>query len=298
MKNDKRAVGAQSLQSLLKGVITKIDERSEISNGGVTGLTSGYMDLDQLTTGFQSGDFIIVAARPAMGKTTFALNISEHIALSENKPVLFFSLGMQAPKIVDRILCSLSRIDNTKFRSGQLNEYERNSLSTTIRIIIEQNMKITIDDTPRLTPSDLRDKACSFAAKNNGIGLIVVDYLQLISAPSFSNNRTSQVSEVSRSLKALAMELQCPLIALSQLNRGVEQRTDKRPINTDLRDSGSLEDDSDLILFIYRDEVYNVNTKSKGVAEIILSKHRNAPIGRVKLFFQGRYCRFDEYFEL
>ncbi|STO64281.1 replicative DNA helicase [Haemophilus parahaemolyticus] len=247
-----------------------------------------------------------------MGKTTFAMNLCENAALSdvddpndldENgipkkkpaKPVLIFSLEMPRDQIMMRMLASLSRVDQTKIRTGQLHDDEDwAKLSTTISIL-QDRKNIFIDDSSGLTPTEVRSRARRVYKENGGLSLIMVDYLQLMRAPAFSDNRTLEIAEISRSLKALAKELQVPVVALSQLNRSLEQRADKRPVNSDLRESGSIEQDADLIMFIYRDEVYNDNPEHKGIAEIIIGKQRNGPIGKVRLTFQGQFSRFDNY---
>ena len=281
-------------------------------NGGLTGITTGFIDLNKKTAGLQPSDLIIIAARPSMGKTTFAMNLCENAALSdvddpndldENglpkkkpaKPVLIFSLEMPRDQIMMRMLASLSRVDQTKIRTGQLHDDEDwAKLSTTISIL-QGRKNIFIDDSSGLTPTEVRSRARRVYKENGGLSLIMVDYLQLMRAPAFSDNRTLEIAEISRSLKALAKELQVPVVALSQLNRSLEQRADKRPVNSDLRESGSIEQDADLIMFIYRDEVYNDNSDLKGIAEIIIGKQRNGPIGKVRLTFQGQFSRFDNY---
>lgn len=286
--------GPQTIQDILQGTVTKIDNLCKNPCNGITGLPSGYDDLDQMTTGFQPGDLIVVASRPSMGKSSFAMNLAEHAAFNADKPPLIFSLGMPAEQLMDRMLASLGRVDHGKIRTSQLDENDWASLSETMSSLLDQS-KMLIDDSSGLTPTELRSRALKVAQDNGGISMIIVDYLQLMRVPSLSDNRTLEISEISRSLKDLAKELRCPVIALSQLNRSLEQRADKRPINSDLRDSGAIEEDADLILFIYRDEIYNEDSNDKGIAEIIISKQRNGPIGKVRLTFQGRYCRFDEY---
>jgi replicative DNA helicase len=286
--------GPQAIKDILKETVAKIDDLCKNPRDGITGLSSGYNDLDQMTTGFQPGDLIIVAARPSMGKTTFAMNLAEHAALNGDKPTLIFSLEMPADQIMNRMLASLGRIDQGKIRTGQLDENDWASLSSIMSILLNQG-KMFIDDSSGLTPTELRSRARRIARDHGGISMIMVDYLQLMRVPSLSDNRTLEISEISRSLKALAKELRCPVIALSQLNRGLEQRADKRPINSDLRESGAIEQDADLIMFIYRDEVYHEDSADKGIAEIIIGKQRNGPIGKVRLTFQGRYSRFDDY---
>ncbi len=289
-----KSEGPQAIKDILKETVAKIDDLCKNPRDGITGLSSGYNDLDQMTTGFQPGDLIIVAARPSMGKTTFAMNLAENAALNADKPTVIFSLEMPADQIMNRMLASLGRIDQGKIRTGQLDENDWASLSSTMSILLQKG-NMYIDDSSGLTPTELRSRARRIARDHDGISLIMVDYLQLMRVPSLSENRTLEISEISRSLKALAKELRCPVIALSQLNRGLEQRADKRPINSDLRESGAIEQDADLIMFIYRDEVYNEDSEQKGIAEIIIGKQRNGPIGKVRLTFQGRYSRFDEY---
>ncbi|MEJ6078465.1 replicative DNA helicase [Vibrio sp. 1-Bac 57] len=286
--------GPQAIKDILKETVAKIDDLCKNPRDGITGLSSGYNDLDQMTTGFQPGDLIIVAARPSMGKTTFAMNLAEHAALNADKPTIIFSLEMPSDQIMNRMLASLGRIDQGKIRTGQLDENDWASLSSTMSILLDRG-KMFIDDSSGLTPTELRSRARRIARDHGGVSMIMVDYLQLMRVPSLSENRTLEISEISRSLKALAKELRCPVIALSQLNRGLEQRADKRPINSDLRESGAIEQDADLIMFIYRDEVYHEDSEHKGIAEIIIGKQRNGPIGKVRLTFQGRYSRFDDY---
>ena len=289
-----KSEGPQPLKDILKETVARIDDLCKNPRDGITGLSSGYNDLDQMTTGFQPGDLIIVAARPSMGKTTFAMNLAEHAALNADKPTIIFSLEMPADQIMNRMLASLGRIDQGKIRTGALDENDWASLSSTMSILLNQG-KMFIDDSSGLTPTEVRSRARRIARDHGGVSMIMIDYLQLMRVPSLSENRTLEISEISRSLKALAKELRCPVIALSQLNRGLEQRADKRPINSDLRESGAIEQDADLIMFIYRDEVYNEESNDKGIAEIIIGKQRNGPIGKIRLTFQGRYSRFDDY---
>ena len=232
-----------------------------------------------------------------MGKTTFAMNLCENAAMASEKPVLVFSLEMPAEQIMMRMIASLARVDQTKIRTGQnLDEIEWNKIASVVGMFKQKN-NLYIDDSSGLTPTDVRSRARRVYRENGGLSMIMVDYLQLMRAPAFSDNRTLEIAEISRSLKALAKELQVPVIALSQLNRTLEQRADKRPVNSDLRESGSIEQDADLIMFIYRDEVYNDNSEDKGVAEIIIGKQRNGPIGRVRLKFNGQFSRFDNLAE-
>ncbi|KXI30321.1 replicative DNA helicase [Paraglaciecola hydrolytica] len=278
-------------------VLGKTIDRLEIlvkSNKEVTGVSTGYTDLDKKTSGLQPSDLIIVAARPSMGKTTFAMNLCENAMLLETKPVLVFSLEMPSEQIMMRMLASLSRVDQTKIRTAQLNDEDWARISNTMAMLKDKD-NLFIDDSSGLTPMDVRTRARKLARDKGGISLIMIDYLQLMRVPSLSDNRTLEIAEISRSLKSLAKELEVPVVALSQLNRSLEQRADKRPINSDLRESGSIEQDADLIMFIYRDEVYHEESADKGVAEIIIGKQRNGPIGTSRLTFQGQFSRFDNY---
>ena len=278
-------------------VLGKTIERLEAlikDNREVTGVTTGFVDLDKKTSGLQPSDLIIVAARPSMGKTTFAMNLVENAMMSETKPVLVFSLEMPSEQIMMRMLASLSRVNQTNIRTAQLNDEEWSRVSQTMANLKDKD-NLYIDDSSGLTPMEVRTRARKIARDHGGIAMIMVDYLQLMRVPGLADNRTLEIAEISRSLKALAKELECPVVALSQLNRSLEQRSDKRPVNSDLRESGSIEQDADLIMFIYRDEVYHENSDLKGVAEIILGKQRNGPIGTVRLTFQGQYSRFDNY---
>ena len=293
-KRNSDGKGPKSLKGgLLKKTLDRIEEMNE-SKGGITGLSTGFTKFDQKTTGLQPADLVIIAGRPSMGKTTLAMNIAEHAAINEDKPVLIFSLEMPADALLMRSLSSLGRVDQSKIRSGNMNDQDWARLISTYNILDERG-KMYIDDTPSLSPAELRSRARRVARENDGISLIVIDYLQLMSVPGKSENRTLEVSEISRSLKALAKELKVPVIALSQLNRSLEQRSDRRPVMADLRESGAIEQDADLIAFIYRDEVYNQETEYKGMAEIIIAKQRNGPIGRLFLTFQGQFTRFDNY---
>jgi len=285
--------GPKELQSLLKETMARVEEMNE-AKGGITGLSTGFNDFDKKTTGLQPADLIIVAGRPSMGKTTFAMNIAEHAAISDDKPVLIFSMEMPADALLMRSMSSLGRVDQSKIRSGQMGDQDWAQLISAFNLLKERG-KMYIDDTPNMNPAELRSRARRIARENDGISLIVIDYLQLMSVPGKSDNRTLEVSEISRSLKALAKELRVPVIALSQLNRSLEQRSDRRPVMADLRESGAIEQDADLIAFIYRDEVYNEETEHKGIAEVIIGKQRNGPIGKVLLTFQGKFTRFDNY---
>ena len=259
---------------------------------GLSGITSGFRDIDERTSGWQKADLIIVAARPSMGKTTYAMNLIENALMATNRPCVVFSLEMPAESLAMRMLSSLCKIDQSKVRSGKLNATEWKELSGTAKMFSEK--PLYIDDTAGLTPPEMRARTRQVYRKHNDIGLVMVDYLQLMRVSGTSEGRTHEISEISRSLKALAKEFNCPVIALSQLNRSLEQRPNKRPIMSDLRESGAIEQDADIIQFIYRDEVYNEDSDHKGVAEIITGKHRNGPIGVDRLAFEGKYTRFKD----
>ncbi|MGL5109805.1 MAG: replicative DNA helicase, partial [Vibrio ordalii] len=286
--------GPQNVDSILERTLERIELLYKTPQDGVTGVNTGFADLNKKTAGLQGSDLIIVAARPSMGKTTFAMNLCENAAMEQEKPVLIFSLEMPAEQIMMRMLASLSRVDQTKIRTGQLDDEDWARISSTMGILMEKK-NMYIDDSSGLTPTEVRSRARRIAREHGGLSLIMVDYLQLMRVPSQSDNRTLEIAEISRSLKALAKELNVPVVALSQLNRSLEQRADKRPVNSDLRESGSIEQDADLIMFIYRDEVYHPDSSLKGIAEIIIGKQRNGPIGSVRLTFQGQYSRFDNY---
>ena len=286
--------GPQSVDNILEKTLERIEELYKSPQDGVTGVNTGFADLNKKTAGLQGSDLIIVAARPSMGKTTFAMNLCENAAMDQEKPVLIFSLEMPAEQLMMRMLASLSRVDQTKIRTGQLDDEDWARISSTMGILM-QKKNMYIDDSSGLTPTDLRSRARRVARETGGLSMIMVDYLQLMRVPGLQDNRTLEISEISRSLKALAKELNVPVVALSQLNRSLEQRADKRPINSDLRESGAIEQDADLIMFIYRDEVYHPDSALKGIAEIIIGKQRNGPIGSVRLTFQGQFSRFDNY---
>jgi replicative DNA helicase len=289
-----KSEGPVSLNSVLEKTVDRIEKLYQTPHDGVTGVSTGFADLDKMTAGLQSSDLIIVAARPSMGKTTFAMNLAENAAMMQDKPALIFSLEMPSDQLMMRMLASLGRIDQTKIRTGQLDDEDWARLSSTMGLLME-NGKMFIDDAAGLTPTDVRSRARRIARDHGGLSMIMIDYLQLMRVPALSDNRTLEISEISRSLKALAKELEVPVVALSQLNRSLEQRSDKRPINSDLRESGAIEQDADLIMFIYRDEVYHDDSEFKGMAEIIIGKQRNGPIGRIPLTFQGQFSRFDNY---
>lgn len=259
------------------------------NKGTVTGVPSGFTDLDAKTSGFQSGDMVLIAARPSMGKTTFALNIVEHAALRENKSVVVFSLEMSKEQLAYKLLCSEANVDMLKLRTGTLEDKDWENIAMAAGPL--SKAKIYIDDTAGVTVMEMRSK-CRRLKIEYGIDLIVIDYLQLMSGGSGSDNRQQEVSEISRSIKALAKEMECPVIALSQLSRAPEQRADHRPMLSDLRESGSIEQDADIVMFLYRDEYYNKETEDKNIGECIMAKQRNGPVGTVKLAWLGQYSKF------
>lgn len=282
--------GPQQVNPLLTQVVEKIDELIK-SKGGITGLATGYKDLDKKTSGLQKSDLIIVAGRPSMGKTSLAMNLAEHAVLNQDGPVLVFSLEMPAESLIFRMLSSIGRIDQGRLRSGQLEEEDWPRLTSAIARL--KDRPLLIDDTVGLSPTEMRARARRVVREHGPLALVVVDYLQLMQVKGFGDNRVGEISEISRSLKTLAREFECPVIALSQLNRSLEQRPNKRPVMSDLRESGAIEQDADIIAFVYRDEVYNEDSPDKGVAEIIIGKQRNGPIGTVRLGFLGQYTRFE-----
>lgn len=281
-----------SIARALEVTVNRIEELYNSPHGGVTGIDTGFRALNSRTSGLQNADLVIIAARPSMGKTTLAMNICENAAMLQDKPVMIFSLEMPAEQLTMRMLSSQSRVPLTKIRSGQLDDEDWARLSSTMGMLL-QKQNIFIDDASGLTPPELRSRARRMYKEHGGLSMIMIDYLQLMRVPEYDGNRTLEIAEISRSLKALAKELDVPVVALSQLNRALEQRADRRPVNSDLRESGSIEQDADLIMFIYRDEVYNDSSEDKGTAEIIIGKQRNGPIGRVRLAFNGQYSRFD-----
>jgi replicative DNA helicase len=277
------------IKELLKTSLAKIEELSK-SDGTITGEATGYTDLDKKTSGFHGGDLVIVAGRPAMGKTTFSMNIAEHVALNK-KTVAIFSMEMPAEQLVMRMFASHGRVPLTDIRTGKIRQEDWPRVGMAVKDFSQT--KLFIDDSAALSPIEIRAKTRRLAREHNGLDLVVIDYLQLMQSGAKSDNRAAEISEISRSLKGLAKELNCPIIALSQLNRSLEQRPNKRPIMSDLRESGAIEQDADIIIFIYRDEVYNDETPDKGVAEVIIGKQRNGPIGTVRLKFIGQFTRFD-----
>jgi replicative DNA helicase len=288
--------GFVNIQTLLPQVADRIDFLYQRENqGSVTGIPTGFEDLDERTSGFQPGDLIIVAGRPSMGKTAFSLNIAENVALDSKKPVAVFSMEMGATQLATRMIGSVGRLDQHRMRNGNLEDEDWVRLTTALGKL--NDAPIFIDEGAGLSSFDVRARARRLHRQTGGLGLIVVDYLQLMAGTSgrASENRATEISEISRSLKSLAKELNVPVVALSQLNRSVDQRPDKRPVMSDLRESGAIEQDADLILFIYRDEVYNPDSEDKGMAEIIIAKQRNGPIGRIRLTFLGQHTRFENF---
>ncbi|MFN7277945.1 MAG: replicative DNA helicase [Betaproteobacteria bacterium] len=286
--------GFQAMPPLLTQVVERIDMLYNRDNpSDVTGVPTGYADLDEKTSGLQPGDLVIVAGRPSMGKTALAINMAENVALEAGLPVAVFSMEMAATQLVMRLLGSLGRLDQHRLRTGRLQDDDWQRLTAAVGRLNEA--PIHIDETPALNALEVRARSRRLHRQYGKLGLIVVDYLQLMSASSEGENRATEISEISRSLTALAKELNVPVIALSQLNRRLAQRPNKRPVMSDLRESGAIEQDADLILFIYRDEVYNPDSQEKGIAEIIIGKQRNGPIGTVRLTFRGENTRFENY---
>ena len=287
--------GFQHINPLLTQVVERIQELHDRDNpSDITGIPTGYHDLDGKTSGLQPGDLLIVAGRPSMGKTSFALNMGEHVAIEVGLPVAVFSMEMGGAQLAMRMLSSVGKLDAHRVRTGRLNDDEWSRLTFALGKMHEA--PLYIDETPALNPIDLRARARRLHRQCGKLGLIIIDYLQLMSSANGSGeNRATEISEISRSLKGLAKELNVPVIALSQLNRSLEQRPNKRPVMSDLRESGAIEQDADVIMFIYRDEVYNPDTPDKGSAEIIIGKQRNGPIGTVRLTFLGEYTRFENF---
>jgi len=286
--------GFQEIQPLLTQVVERIDELYHRDSAtDVTGVPTGFIDLDRMTSGMQAGDLIIVAGRPSMGKTAFSLNIGEHVAVEQGLPVAVFSMEMAGVQLAMRMLGSVGRLDQHRLRTGRLLDEDWPRLTHSIQRM--NDAQLFIDETPALNPMELRARSRRLARQCGQLGLIIIDYLQLMSGSGSGENRATEISEISRSLKGLAKELNCPVIALSQLNRSLEQRPNKRPVMSDLRESGAIEQDADVILFIYRDEVYNSDSQDKGTAEIIIGKQRNGPIGTVRLTFLGQFTKFDNF---
>jgi len=287
----RRGKGFVSLKKILPATVDRLDLLSS-NEGQITGLTTGFSEIDRMTAGLQKGDLVIVAGRPSMGKTSLAMNMAENAAIGTRAAVAIFSMEMPAEQLAFRMIGSIGRVNQSHLRTGNFSDEDWSRINSAITIMSEA--PIFIDDTPALTPGEVRARARRLKREHN-LGLIVVDYLQLMQVAGTKENRTNEISEISRSLKALAKELEVPVIALSQLNRGVEQRTDKRPVMSDLRESGAIEQDADIIMFIYREEVYDKETHRKGIADIIIAKQRNGPIGEVSLTFLGEYTKFENY---
>ena len=283
--------GFKSLKEILPATVDRIDLLHQ-SDGDITGVSTGYHEFDKLTAGLQKGDLVIVAGRPSMGKTTLAINIAENAAIGSKVPTAIFSMEMPSEQLAFRMISSLGRVDQTHLRTGRFPDEDWSRINTAVQLMSEA--PIFIDDTAGLSPTEIRARSRRLK-REHGLGLIVIDYLQLMQVPGNKENRATEISEISRSLKALAKELEVPVIALSQLNRGVEQRTDKRPVMSDLRESGAIEQDADIIVFIYREEVYNQDTPRKGIADISIAKQRNGPIGDFPLTFVGRYTKFENW---
>lgn len=310
MENRPKKGGFQQVNDLLKEAVARIDLLFH-SDADITGLSTGFADLDEKTSGWQKSDLVIVAGRPSMGKTSFAMNMVEHAILHQDRPVLVFSLEMPASQLITRMLSSVGRIDQTLMRSGNLSEDDWPRLNSAVTRM--KDRPLFIDDTPGISPLEMRNRIRQLVRERKEIlreqhkgslspeemdrlaspAMVMVDYLQLMSASIPGEGRVQEISQISRDLKFIAREFSCPVIALSQLSRNVEQRPNKRPVNSDLRESGAIEQDADVILFIYRDEVYHEDSQEKGIAEVIIGKQRNGPIGTSKLAFLGKYTRFE-----
>ena len=284
--------GPVFVNPILAKAVERIDELAG-TEGDLTGLPSGYTDLDHMTSGWQKSDLVIVAGRPSMGKTAFAMNLVENAILDQDQPVLVFSLEMPAESLIFRMLSSIGRLDQGKLRTGQLTDDDWPGFNNAVKKL--KDRPLYIDDGAGVSPMEMRSRARRIKREHGALGMIVVDYLQLMQIKGSTEGRVNEISEISRSLKLLAREFECPVIALSQLNRGLEQRPNKRPVMSDLRESGAIEQDADVIAFIYRDEVYNEDTPDKGVAEVIIGKQRNGPIGTVRLSFLGQFTRFENF---
>ena len=283
--------GFKPLKQILPAAVDRIDLLHQ-SDGDITGISSGFVEFDKMTAGLQGGDLVVIAGRPSMGKTTLAVNIAENAAIGSQVPTAIFSMEMPSEQLAFRMISSLGRVNQTHLRTGNFPDEDWSRINTAVQLMSEA--PIFIDDTAGLSPTEIRARSRRLQ-REHGLGLIVVDYLQLMSVPGNKENRATEISEISRSLKALAKELSVPIIALSQLNRSVEQRTDKRPVMSDLRESGAIEQDADVIIFIYREEVYNQDTPRKGIADITIAKQRNGPIGDFPLTFVGRYTKFENW---
>ena len=287
-----RQRGFTPIQDLLASSINRIEALSE-SPEVVTGIPTGFSDVDSETSGLQPGDLIIIAGRPSMGKTSFAMNIAEYVAVDKQLPVAIFSMEMPGEQLAMRMLSSLGRINSNKVRTGRLTDEDWPRLYSALGLL--DKAPIFIDDSAGLNTLDIQSRARRLMRENQNLGLIIIDYLQLMNAPDRNENRATEISGITRALKILAKELRVPVVALSQLNRSLEQRPNKRPVMSDLRESGAIEQDADVIFFIYRDEVYNEETSQKGVAELIIGKQRNGPIGTTRLTFRGEFTRFENF---
>jgi len=290
-KGSRGQIGFRPLKNILPDAVDRIDLLHQ-SGGDITGIPTGYKEFDKLTAGLQAGELIVIAGRPSMGKTSLAVNIAENAAIGARVPTAIFSMEMPSQQLAFRMISSLGRIDQTHLRTGKFPDEDWSRINTAVQLM--SDAPIFIDDSASLSPTEIRARARRLKREHN-LGLIVVDYLQLMQVHGSTENRATEISEISRSLKALAKELELPIIAISQLNRSVEQRTDKRPVMSDLRESGAIEQDADLIVFIYREEVYNPDTPRKGVADISIAKQRNGPIGDFPLTFVGRFTKFENW---
>ncbi|HSD68170.1 MAG TPA: replicative DNA helicase [Woeseiaceae bacterium] len=283
--------GFRALKHILPEAVDRIDLLHQ-SEGDITGISTGFTEFDKLTAGLQPGELIVIAGRPSMGKTTLAINIAENAAIGARVPTAIFSMEMPSQQLAFRMISSLGRVNQTHLRTGKFPDEDWSRINTAVQLM--SDAPIFIDDTPAMSPTEIRARSRRLK-REHGLGLIVVDYMQLMQVPGNKENRATEISEISRSLKALAKELSLPIIALSQLNRSVEQRTDKRPVMSDLRESGAIEQDADLIVFIYREEVYNQDTPRRGIADISIAKQRNGPIGDFPLTFVGRFTKFENW---
>ncbi len=290
-KGSRGRIGFRPLKNILPDAVDRIDLLHQ-SGGDITGIPTGFNEFDKLTAGLQTGELIVIAGRPSMGKTTLAINIAENAAIGARVPTAIFSMEMPSQQLAFRMISSLGRVDQTHLRTGKFPDEDWSRINTAVQLM--SDAPIFIDDSASLSPTEIRARARRLK-REHGLGLIVVDYLQLMQVHGSTENRATEISEICRSLKALAKDLELPVIALSQLNRSVEQRTDKRPVMSDLRESGAIEQDADLIVFIYREEVYNQETPRKGVADISIAKQRNGPIGDFPLTFVGRFTKFENW---
>ncbi|MFZ8885566.1 MAG: replicative DNA helicase [Steroidobacteraceae bacterium] len=288
-RGSRSRAGFRQVKDILPETVDKLDLLHQ-SPGQLTGVTTGFNDLDRMTTGLQPGDLIVIAGRPSMGKTTLAINIAENAAIGKGVPAAVFSMEMSAEQLTLRMISSLGRVNQSHLRTGQCSDEDWSRINSAVAQL--SAAPIFVDETPALTPTELRARARRLK-RERGLGLVVVDYLQLMQVSGTKENRATEISEISRGLKALAKELSVPVIALSQLNRSVEQRTEKKPVMSDLRESGAIEQDADVIMMIYREEVYDPASTRRGIADIILAKQRNGPTGEVHLTFLGEYTRFE-----